>query len=443
MSDKNTKQSLSTEPYKGVRDFYPEEMAIQNHIFNTMRETVESFGYTEYSASILEPSELYKAKSGEEIVNEQTYSFKDRGDREVTLRPEMTPTVTRMIAARRKDLAFPLRWYSIPNLFRYEKPQRGRLREHFQLNVDLFGIETMDAEVEVITVAHLLMNNFGAKDDGFVIKINNRKILNYLLQEVFELKDPESVQAVTKLIDKKNKISAEDFKTGVEKFLADKTESFVAIMNTDSIDDFAKKAAEKTSSEVYGVKETQEVIEKLKSHGITNVVFDLTIARGFDYYTGIVFEMFDTSPTNPRAIFGGGRYDDLLSVFGTDKVPAVGFGMGDVTTRDFLETYDLLPKYKSKVDLAICPLNHDVFGFANSLAQKLRQKKVKVLVDLTERKVGQQIQWADKHSIPYILVIGENEIKDQKFVVKELSSGEEKTFNNEDEIAGFVKNTQS
>ncbi len=438
MDDKKTKQSLSTDPYKGVRDFYPEDMAAQNYIFDIMKDTVESFGYTEYGASILEPSELYKAKSGEEIVNEQTYSFKDRGDREVTLRPEMTPTVTRMIAARKRDLALPLRWYSIPNLFRYEKPQRGRLREHFQLNVDLFGIETIEAETEVITVAYTLMHNFGAHEEQFVIKINNRKILNYLLGEVFTLTD-ENIQKVTKIIDKKNKITPEEFRSMSENILGEKTDSFVAIMNATTIDEFAQQAEEKTSSEILGVKEVRELFERLKAHNITNVQFDPTIARGFDYYTGIVFEMFDTSPTNPRAIFGGGRYDDLLSVFGTDKVPAVGFGMGDVTTNDFLETYNLLPKYKAKTKLAICTLNATVVPFATELAQKLRKEKINVVVDLTPRKVGDQIKWADKHSIPYVLIIGEDEVKNQEYKVKELSSGEEQRFTSAQDIAAFIK----
>src|SRR5574343_1388711 len=163
---KNT--SLSTESYKGVRDCYPEDMAVQNYIFSTWKKVVERFGYSEYNASILEPAELYRAKTGEEIVNEQTYTFKDRGDREVTLRPEMTPSVARMVAAKRRELGFPLRWCSIPNLFRYEQPQRGRLREHWQLNVDIFGVFDLWAEVEVINVAFDLMKKFGASEKDFM-----------------------------------------------------------------------------------------------------------------------------------------------------------------------------------------------------------------------------------------------------------------------------------
>src|SRR3989338_2736742 len=165
-------EKLSTDPYKGVRDFYPEDMAIQRYIFDTWAHVAESYGFERYDASVLEPAELYRAKTGEEIVNEQTYTFKDRGDREVTLRPEMTPTVARMVAARRRELSFPLRWYSIPNLFRYERTQRGRLREHWQLNADLFGVESIEADLELIRMADRIMKNFGAKQSDYEVRLN-------------------------------------------------------------------------------------------------------------------------------------------------------------------------------------------------------------------------------------------------------------------------------
>ena len=169
------KKKLSLEPYKGTRDFYPEDQFVQNYIFGVWRKVAESYGYLEYGASILEETDLYRAKTGEEIVNEQTYSFTDRGGRDVTIRPEMTPTVARMVAQKRKELSFPLRWYSIPNLFRYERPQRGRLREHWQLNCDMFGVDSIDADVEIISLAYDIMKAFGAKDENFEIRINDRK----------------------------------------------------------------------------------------------------------------------------------------------------------------------------------------------------------------------------------------------------------------------------
>jgi len=247
---------LGIDPYKGVRDFYPEDMVIQNYIFNVWHKTVKKFGYVEYSASLLEPTEIYTEKSGAEIVNEQTFTFTDRGNRSVTLRPEMTPTLARMIAARHRNLKFPLRWYSIPNLFRYERPQRGRRREHWQLNCDLLGIAGIEADKEIVSLAYTIMKEFGAKDEDFEIRINNADIDNF-------------------------------------------------------------------------------------KEMVPNLVFDPTLARGQTYYTGVVFEIFDISKENGRALAGGGRYDNLLEMFDVEPIPAVGFGMGDITLRDFLETHGL------------------------------------------------------------------------------------------------------
>lgn len=328
MSDKAEK--LSTDAYKGVRDFFPEDMAVQDYIFGVWKKTVESFGYERYDASVLEPAELYKAKSGEEIVNEQTYTFADRGKREVTLRPEMTPTVARMVAGKRRELAFPLRWYSIPNLFRYEQPQRGRVREHWQLNADMFGVDSIEADVEIISLAYQTMKNFGAKDGDFMIKISNRvwldKWFEWLALELGDADETERKKKVLfKLLDIKEK-QPERFAEGLKEIRSDLTPDLVLGKQIDW-DAIEKNLDVKAKS----------FIEKLKATGINNAKIDLTaVVRGFDYYTGMVFEIFDTDPANRRSLFGGGRYDDLTSLFGGDKVPAVGFGMGDVTIRDFL-----------------------------------------------------------------------------------------------------------
>ncbi len=304
---------LSAEPYKGMRDFYPEDMAVQNYIFSVWRKVAEEFGYLEYSASLLEPSELYKSKGSDEIVNEQTYSFTDRGGREVTLRPEMTPTLARMVAARRKSLKFPLRWYSIPNVFRYERPQRGRRREHWQFNADIVGVGGLDGDVESISLAPALMKAFGAKEADFVIKIGSR---NALTSALIHRKVPaENHKVIARLIDRKGKMSEEERKTELQKLGGD-----------------------------FEITESADIIairRKLSERGITNTEFDADIVRGFDYYTGMVFEVFDTHADNRRSLFGGGRYDNLLEIFGVEPVPFVGFAMGDITIRDFLETHDL------------------------------------------------------------------------------------------------------
>ena len=423
MSDNNIKK-LNTEPYKGVHDFYPEEMAVQNYIFGKMRGVVESFGYTEYNASVLEPAELYKAKSGEEIINEQTYTFTDRGEREVTLRPEMTPTVARMVAAKKRELTFPLRWYSIPNLFRYEKPQRGRLREHWQLNVDIFGISNNEAEIEIISMASGIMKSFGLKDADFEIRLNSRKIINYILNDLMSL-DESIAYKVSKLIDKKDKIEKKDFDQGISELIPEKTNEFLTLINSKNFEEFISRLPQ--NQEVLDkITEVREVMARLEKLGITNTVFDQTLMRGFDYYTGIVFEIYDKNPKNPRAVFGGGRYDDLLSIFGGDKVPAVGFGMGDVVIKDILETYQLMPVQTNKTKLAVCVFGADYLEFAEEIAQKLRDKNVNVLVDFSNRKIGDQIKNADKQKIPYIICIGEDELKSAEFKVKNLKTGEEK-----------------
>lgn len=418
-SDKN--KSLSTEPYKGVRDFYPPDMFIQNHIFGTMKEIAESYGYAEYGASILEPADLYRAKSGEEIVRDQTYSFKDRGERDVTLRPEMTPTVARMVARSRQDLSLPIRWYSIPNLFRYESPQKGRLREHWQLNVDIFGVKNIAAEVEIITIAHKLMRKFGAKDEQFVIIINNRKIIERIY-DYFELSEPESY-SVSKIIDKKEKINRDEFVRQIREIFGDETELFIKIIGSQTIEELETNLPEEI--EKGGLAEIKTLLIDLAASGVSNIRFSPTLMRGFDYYTGIVFEVFDSGTENRRSLFGGGRYDDLLDIFGAEKVTAVGFGMGDVTIRDFLETYKLLPEYKPATDLYLCHAGEVDLKAIFALAEKLRERQLRVAVDPIDRKLGDQIKAADRQRIPFVICVGDEELKTGIFKVKELSSGAE------------------
>jgi histidyl-tRNA synthetase len=412
-------KKLSLEPYKGTRDFYPEDQFVQNYIFSVWRKVAESYGYSEYGASILEETDLYRAKSGEEIVNEQTYSFTDRGGRDVTIRPEMTPTVARMVAQKRRELSFPLRWYSIPNLFRYERPQRGRLREHWQLNCDMFGVDSIDADVEMISLAYDMMKAFGAKDENFEIKINSRKFLNFVFLKYFKYSESET-KRVIKVLDTRKKVGEDVFK---QKLHGEGFESaFEELMEVVNIGDIEKLPSWAKNDQSYD--ELKEVQAKLINLGINNVVFDFSISRGFDYYTGTVFEMYDTNPKNPRALFGGGRYDDLVGIFGVEKVSGIGFGWGDVTTRDFLETYNLLPAYHPPVQLYIAHLDGYIEE-ANKLADYIRKQGINVEVDLTDRQVSKQVKTADKEKIPFVVVVGEEEVKNGKFKVKNLSSSSE------------------
>jgi histidyl-tRNA synthetase len=396
------KEKLSVEPYKGVRDFYPPDYATLSYIFDIWRKTVEKVGYVEYEASILEPSELYKAKGAEneEMVNEQTYTFVDRGGRETTLRPEMTPTVARMVAAKRRELGFPLRLYSIPNLFRYERPQRGRLREHWQLNVDLFGSHSPYADAEIIGIAQAIMHAFGATEKDFVIKLGSRTFVNSLIAEA-NLSE-ENGKVLLALLDRRAKMPSEEFNTKLTELGIKK---------------------EKLSGDVPA--DIANMIKEFSDAGINNIVWDPSIVRGFAYYTGMVFEVFDTNPLNNRALFGGGRYDNLTEMFDDEPITGVGFGMGDVTMRDFLEVRGLLPSYVPPTQVYLAVTAPELARQAQTLAGELRQQGVNVAIDFGDKKLGDQIKTASKHAIPYLIVVGDNELSSGKFVVRNLTTGEE------------------
>ncbi len=397
------KEKLSVEPYKGVRDFYPEDQAFLNYFKKIASEVVERAGYVEYHASILEPAELYKAKGAEneEMANEQTYTFTDRGGREVTLRPEMTPTVARMVAAKRRELGFPLRLYSIPNVFRYERPQRGRLREHWQLNVDLFGSASLYADAEIVGVAYEVMKAFGASDSDFVIKISSRVWLEELVTELTLSK--ENARVLRRLLDAKDKMPADEFAKG----LAD-----IGVPSNVITD--AKPPAD-----------IERMLVEFAAAGINNIVFDPSIVRGFDYYTGIVFEVFDTNPQNNRSLFGGGRYDNLTELFDDEPITGVGFGMGDATIHNFLEVRGLLPLYAPPTNLYIAVSSPELAARAQTLASELRRAEVNTAIDFGDKKLGEQIKTAAKHKIPYLMVMGEDELASGQFVVRNLESGEE------------------
>ncbi len=400
-----TNKGLSTDSYKGVRDFYPEDMAIQQYIFDVWSKTAESFGFERYDASILEPSELYKAKGAEneEMVHEQTYTFIDRGNREVTLRPEMTPTVARMVAGRRRELSYPVRWYSIPNLFRYERPQKGRLREHCQLNCDVFGADHFSVDVEIIALAYHIFLNFGADSKMFEIRINNRIEMAELYKQV-GVHDEETQTKITRLNDKFRKITKDEYKNQLRKIVDDKkiVEDIYHIL-----------AVEETDSH-------NPVLQGLQELGIKNVKIDRSLARGFDYYTGTIFEFFDISGENRRSMLGGGRYDNLTALFGGEPIIGIGFGFGDVTMRDFLETHDLLTSNITAPTLMILPTDEAHNLEAQKIAQIFRDADISVTVDCSTKKVGKKISDASEAFVSYVLVLGENELKAKTYVVKNL-----------------------
>ena len=422
MSKKDNRaiKKMSVEPYKGVRDFYPEDQALLQYFIDTCRAVAEKVGYVEYGASVLEPSELYKNKNAEneEIIKEQTYTFVDRGGREVTLRPEMTPTVARMVAGRRREFGFPLRLYCVPNFFRYERPQRGRLREFWQLNVDLFGSNSPAADAEVLAVAYGLMAAFGARESDFVIKVGSRQAIQAITQE--NNLDEEQTKKFFALLDRRAKISEVDFDLQLKEFGINK--SLLSPQNVPQ--DIAKMIADFAEA------------------GINNIVYDPSVVRGFAYYSGMVFEVFDTHPDNGRAIFGGGRYDNLTALFDDEPLPGVGFGMGYETMRLFMESRGLLPAYTPPTQVYFAVTAPDLALQAQTLAGGLRRGGVNAAVDFGERKLGDQIKAAAKNKIPWLIVVGEDELASGRFKVKNLASGAEETVAEAD-LPQFFLNLKS
>ncbi len=410
--------NLSSRAYKGARDYYPEDWRIQNYIFSIWRKVSEKYGYEEYNAPLLEPVEIYAAKSGQELVNEQTYAFTDRGDRQVAIRPEMTPTVSRMVAARRQELAYPARLYSIANFMRYERPQKGRDREFWQLNLDIFGDDSLAAEAEMVLITNDIMREFGAKSSDYVIKVNHRGLVDLITTKYLGL-DSDSALAMTKLLDRKAKIPAEDFKAQAIEILGEDLSKLQTLLEAKNISDLPSEITENDAA-----RQMEALIENLVSAGIENLEFDVTLMRGLDYYTGMVFEVFDTHPDNNRSLFGGGRYDGLVGVFGVEPVSAVGVAPGSVTVQNFLELHNLLPDLKSTTDVYFITLN-DIGDKAAQIVAKLRSGGIKVEQDFTDRKLDTKIKSATKKKIPYVLFMGSKEADSGLYTIKDMAEFKE------------------
>ncbi|TGN11182.1 histidine--tRNA ligase [Leptospira ilyithenensis] len=411
-------QKLTTANYKGTRDFFPEDMRLRNYLFSVMKQVAVSYGYEEYDGPMIESLDLYRAKTGEEIVGKQIYNFIDKGGREVAIRPEMTPTVARMVASKLRDLPRPIRWFSIPNLWRYEQPGHGRLREHWQLNVDMFGVNHFRAELEIFSLACDILFAFGASRNSFRVKVSHRSLLDEFFKSGLKLK-PEQGQEVSKILDKKNKITGDEYVALVSKTIP---EDATAVSK---IDQFLAATVENIQT-IPGL--TGETIQKindlfsgLKDLGLSDIVdFDPSVVRGFDYYTGFIFEIFDTSPKNKRSLYGGGRYDNLIGLFSNEELSGIGFGLGDVTLQNFLETHGLLPNLSNANTVYIPLLDDTSFFAAQTLAKQFRAASVAVDLSLQSQKMGKQLSYAEKKGYRWILILGEEETKNQTVTLKDM-----------------------
>jgi histidyl-tRNA synthetase len=421
--------ALSKKPYKGTRDFFPKQMRVRDYIFSKMRACAESFAFEAYDGPLLEEVELYKAKSGEELINDQIYSFTDRGDRFVAIRPEMTPTVARMAASVHRETPKPIRWYSIPNLMRYERPQRGRLREHWQFNADVFGAPENLGELEIISLLVHLLKSFGADSSMFSIKINDRRIVDHLFLEQLKLTEDQSYK-LYKVIDRSKKVKKDVLEKDIKEILV--TDDKIQLFN-----EYLYPSDQKAPTTSESFNKFMELANKM---GLSDYLeYDPTIVRGLDYYTGIVFEVFDKHPDNLRAICGGGAYANLLQIFNEQPLAGIGFGLGDVTLTDFLNTHQLLPNLDfADNDVMVAYLDEESEITALKLSNQLRSEKLRVETSLGPLKFKKIFSTAEKKGHKFVLFLGENEIKNNIIQIKKLGTKETKEFKSND-IESIVK----
>jgi histidyl-tRNA synthetase len=418
--------SAKIQPPKGTRDFYPADMAVQNHIFSAWRRVCARFGFQEYEGPSFEHLELYTGKSGDEIVG-QLYNFKDKGDRDLALRPEMTPTLARLANQLGRELRKPARWFSLPRLWRYEKQQRGRLREFFQLNMDILGSDSVEADAELIAAACAICAELGLKAGDVVVRISSRRLISTLLDELGCTDKPPVYLA----LDRREKLPREDFEAGLRGagLSEDGIRRLDALFDATSLD--AVRGIVASEDALAALAELDTLFSLLGAHGVSDWVrFDPTVVRGLAYYTGVVYEVFDAG-RSLRAIAGGGRYDDLLQKLGGERLPAVGFGMGDVVIAELLTDKGLLPTGIPGPDLWLVSVDGDGQKLAK-LAARLRAADRQVGFSFGGGKLGKQMQAAQENGAKRAVLVGSDRVASHEVEVKDLATGEQVTISVED-----------
>ena len=430
---------ISTQPYKGARDFYPSDMATRNYIFNVWKKVCESFGFEEYDFPILEPFEIFSAKSGEELVNQQIFSFKDKAGRKLAIRPELTPGTVRMIAQRFKELQKPIKWFMIGNNWRFEKPQLGRGREFFQLEVNTFGVSGVLADLEIISIIVEIMKGFGADEKMFEVCISDRRLISALLNDVLGLNE-ETSNKTRKIMDKRQKLSKDGFSELLKEIgLEDNKIEIIEQFMDSNLDNLEKVLDINVLKENKGYETIKNLFSYLDNSGLLKYCrFDPSIIRGFDYSDGLVYEVFDKNPNNKRSMFGGERFDKLINIFGDFELPATGFAMGDITLLEFLKGWNLLPKMDSKTEFLVTVWPSDESKYLTAslkTANKLRSagKNAEIWLE-TDSKLDKQLKYADKKQIPYCLILGEKELDSGTVTIKDMRANEQKTMSLNDLI---------
>ena len=397
---------------KGTREFYPTEMAIRNWLYENIRKVSELFGYSEYDGPFLEPIDLYAAKSGEELVKEQSFVFPDRGGKLITLRPELTPSLARMVAQKQHQLIYPLRWWSFGPFWRYEKPQKGRTREFFQWNIDLIGFKSSEADAELIAICAEFFKQIGLSPENVKILINDRQLMDHKLSKLGI--NASLKKKALNVIDHQDKMDHEVWKVyALDNGLTE--EQFNGLEKILGNNDLYRESIE-----------LPKIFNALENLGVQDYVqFDPKIVRGLDYYTGVVFEARDIGKST-RAILGGGRYDDLVKDVGGEPLTGVGFAMGDVVLPIILEQYELLPNLQTNpTQILVTIFDEDSIPISLTTASLLRRDGFSVQTYPEVEKIGKQLKYANRCDIQFVLIIGPEEKEQGTVQVKDMNTREQ------------------
>ena len=411
---------IDLQPVKGTRDFFPDEMRLRNWLFEVWRNVSEQAGFEEYDTCVLEHEELYVRKTGDEI-SKQLYSFEDKGGRRLSLRPEMTPSLARLVLQQEKSLSFPIKWFSMPQCFRYERMTKGRRREHFQWNADIIGQHEVVAEAEILMLLISACESMGLSTNDFRVFINDRRILNAILSQI---NVPQVLHSeVMVIMDKRDKIPPEALSKMLE-------EMRMTTKQVGQLNEYLSKSdleeLRENLKNTEGIEELQHLMKLMETAGYKNYLqFDISIVRGLSYYTGAVFEV-NSPEKQHRAICGGGRYDSLLSTYGGETVPAVGFGFGDVVVLDVLKELKRFPELPRKLDYTIIPFADEQIGTALKIAAELRLHGSTVDCNFSMKKMKKMMQQAHESGAPKAILLFPDELSDDKVVIRDMQLHEQK-----------------
>jgi len=429
-------KKLSTKPLRGMEDYYPSDLRETNWIIDNIRDVADLYSYEEFESPSIEPIEIFAAKSSDELVNEQSFIVEKKKGEKLILIPELTPSLARMITAKRQELKKPIRWFSVPTCYRYERPQKGRRREFKQINMDILGEESLYADLEIFNVIVDIFSEFGATSEQFQIYFNNRRFIDSVCELILNV-PKEKIPLVYKILDKADKMEDQEYEKYVLDIFQDEIiiQGITKLKDATSLEDLLIRLGD-ISEEFYdsiGFKELTSFIQLLEDAEISEYcTFSPKVLRGLDYYTGIVYEVFDTGKENIRSIFGGGRYDDLLSLFSDEKITGTGFGMGVLMFSLFLKTYNLIPEEIREADytdtIFIASINKNVSDYALKLARMVRAEDFPCIVDYRFSNLKNQLSKANELGVLIVLIIGPKEMEQNEVTIKNMKTEAQETI---------------